>query len=645
MHPGRIRGRAGFDPSLNSAKRMEDRMIYPKITKSRMVFDLNGIWDFRFLEEGEEYGGKNQEGEEFLPMPVPSSYNDIYPGRDFADHVGNMLYTRTFTVTGEMLKNRLFLRFASVTHYAEVWLNGSLLGEHKGGFLPFAFEITKAVHPGENDLAVVVNNVVDYTTLPTGSIIRRKFPGLEDEVQNFPHFDFYNYSGIMRPVCLYTTPSAYLEDISVYGKMDGSFYWKIKASGEGSLQIRIKNPKGQEVYISEKFRTDASGVLSGEGRVENVQLWDCKHPWLYQMEAVFAGEDKNPDVCQESFGFREVHIRRCRLYLNGEPVYLKGFGKHEDSPVRGRGFDLVYAVKDIALLKWTGANSFRTSHYPYAEEMLQLCDREGILLIDEAPAVGLHTGFSATGMLGGTPKNTWETLKTAEHHREVLKDMVERDKNHPSVIAWSVANEPASEEEGAREYFSPLVDLVKELDPQKRPVTIVTYEGSSPESCKVAELCDILVLNRYRGWYDTEGNLKGAAALLRDELERFHLRCPDKPIMLGEYGADTIAGFHDVNARLFSEEYQAEFIKAYGEVFDALPYITGEHIWNFADFATAENIRRVDGNKKGVFTRDRKPKLAAHVLRERWKGQEKGQNDDGDCSIGCRNFKHAGDSL
>ena len=98
--------------------------------------------------------------------------------------------------------------------------------------------------------------------------------------------------------------------------------------------------------------------------------------------------------------------------------------------------------------------------------------------------------------------------------------MVERDKNHPSVIAWSVANEPASEEEGAREYFSPLVDLVKELDPQKRPVTIVTYEGSSPESCKVAELCDILVLNRYRGWYDTEGNLKGAAALLRDVSKR-----------------------------------------------------------------------------------------------------------------------------
>lgn len=145
-------------------------------------------------------------------------------------------------------------------------------------------------------------------------------------------------------------------------------------------------------------------------------------------------------------------------------------------------------------------------------------------------------------------------------------------------------------------------------------------KGSNPVSCKVAEICDLLIINRYRGWYDTEGNLRGAAALLKDELEGFHKRCPDKPIMLGEYGADTIAGFHDINARIFSEEYQVDFLRAYGEVFDSLPYITGEHVWNFADFATAENIKRVGGNKKGVFTRDRSPKMAAHFLKERWEG-------------------------
>lgn len=579
-------------------------MLYPKMTESRMVFDLNGVWDF-CLMDGEAKG-------EIVPMPVPSSYNDIYTGRDFADHVGNLYYRRTFTVSSRMLEKRLFLRFGSVTHKAEVWLNGTCLGKHSGGFLPFSFEITETAIAGENELEVIVNNIVDETTLPAGRMVHQKFPGLPEEIHNLPNFDFYNYSGIMRPVCLYTAPESYIEDISIYGKMDGSFYWDVKANGEGTVSVRLLDAAGNEVAAGEGFK--------GTGRIDQVQLWEPGHPVLYSLEVTLTGSDGEKDTYTEVFGFREVSIRDCRIHLNGKPVYLKGFGKHEDSPVHGRGFDMAYNVKDIGLLKWIGANSFRTSHYPYCEEMLQLCDREGILVIDEAPAVGLNAGFTATGLLGGNPNGTWKLFKTAEHHRQVLRDMVQRDKNHPCVIIWSVANEPASQEDGAKEYFEPLLNLVRELDEQKRPATLVTYEGSNPVSCKVAEICDLLIINRYRGWYDTEGNLRGAAALLKDELEGFHKRCPDKPIMLGEYGADTIAGFHDINARIFSEEYQVDFLRAYGEVFDSLPYITGEHVWNFADFATAENIKRVGGNKKGVFTRDRSPKMAAHFLKERWEG-------------------------
>lgn len=579
-------------------------MLYPKMTESRMVFDLNGVWDF-CLVDGEAKG-------EIVPMPVPSSYNDIYTGRGFADHVGNLYYRRTFTVSSRMLEKRLFLRFGSVTHKAEVWLNGTCLGKHSGGFLPFSFEITETAIAGENELEVIVNNIVDETTLPAGRMVHQKFPGLPEEIHNLPNFDFYNYSGIMRPVCLYTAPGSYIEDISIYGKMDGSFYWDVKANGEGTVSVRLLDAAGNEVATGEGFK--------GTGRIDQVQLWEPGHPVLYSLEVTLTGSDGEKDTYTEVFGFREVSIRDCRIHLNGKPVYLKGFGKHEDSPVHGRGFDMAYNVKDIGLLKWIGANSFRTSHYPYCEEMLQLCDREGILVIDEAPAVGLNAGFTATGLLGGNPNGTWKLFKTAEHHRQVLRDMVQRDKNHPCVIIWSVANEPASQEDGAKEYFEPLLNLVRELDEQKRPATLVTYEGSNPVSCKVAEICDLLIINRYRGWYDTEGNLRGAAALLKDELEGFHKRCPDKPIMLGEYGADTIAGFHDINARIFSEEYQVDFLRAYGEVFDSLPYITGEHVWNFADFATAENIKRVGGNKKGVFTRDRSPKMAAHFLKERWEG-------------------------
>ena len=144
-------------------------MLYPKMTESRMVFDLNGVWDF-CLMDGEAKG-------EIVPMPVPSSYNDIYTGRGFADHVGNLYYRRTFTVSSRMLEKRLFLRFGSVTHKAEVWLNGTCLGKHSGGFLPFSFEITETAIAGENELEVIVNNIVDETTLPAGVWCIRSFRG------------------------------------------------------------------------------------------------------------------------------------------------------------------------------------------------------------------------------------------------------------------------------------------------------------------------------------------------------------------------------------------------------------------------------------------------------------------------------------
>ena len=598
-------------------------MLYPQMTQTRMRFSLDGIWDFKLLGADDSKDAKEPLADAIL-MPVPSSYNDIYEGRDFRDHVGDMVYEREVMVTPAMKSGRLMLRFASVTHKAQVYLNGTPLGGHKGGFLPFEFDITEAAVIGSNRLTVYVNNIVDNTTLPAGRLVHQQFPGLPEEVHNFPNFDFYNYSGIMRPVCLYTTPKTYIEDIVVQGKMDGSFSWRVTAGGAAAenarISVRILDPKGSCVF-------EGAGS-EGAGHLSEVLLWDTEHPNLYQLEASLQAEDGSVDCYAESFGFREVSIKDCRICLNGKPVYLRGFGKHEDTPVNGRGFNQVYNVKDIALLKWIGANSFRTSHYPYCEEMLDLCDREGILIIDEAPAVGLHSQFSATGMIDASGKHegTWEYMKTGEHHRDVIREMVARDKNHPCVILWSVANEPASEEEGAKEYFEPLLNLVRSEDPQHRPATLVTYEGSSPDTCKVAELCDVLVINRYRGWYDTEGNLPGAAAKLKDELERFHKRCPDKPIMLGEYGADTIAGMHDINEGLFSEEYQVAFLKAYSGVFDQLPYITGEHIWNFADFATAENIKRVQGNKKGIFTRTREPKMAAFYMKERWNKMKEKEN-------------------
>ena len=213
---------------------------------------------------------------------------------------------------------------------------------------------------------------------------------------------------------------------------------------------------------------------------------------------------------------------------------------------------------------------------------------------------------------------TWKELKTFGHHQQVIKELIERDKNHPSVVMWNVANEPASEEEGAFEYFKPLVELAKELDPQKRPITLVTQIESSPEKDQVAELLDILTFNRYYGWYVDGGDFASAKEKLRAEFNGWLKRCPNKPFMMTEYGADTVAGLHDVEPVMFTEEYQVEFYRANHEVFDEYTQFVGEQVWNFADFATSQGIIRVQGNKKGIFTRERKPKYVAHELRRRW---------------------------
>lgn len=596
-------------------------MLYPKMSEHRTVISLDGIWNFRLLSAGEHYNPA-EALTDGIPMPVPSSYNDIYEGRDFKNHVGNMVYERFIGISGLLLAERLVLRFGSVTHQAKVYLNGTLIKEHKGGFLPFEVEIGASCMLGENRITVIVNNIVDHTTLPCGRLVKQKFPGLPEKTVNLPNFDFFNYSGIMRPVVLYTTSKSYISDIRVNGKADGSFLYKVESHIEESVQDGAGEMPQIQVYLKDAVNGEVlwhGNGSEGGNKIENVCLWSTKKPYLYHLCVQLTKENGTVlDEYTELFGFREFAVKDGALWLNGEKIYLKGFGKHEDSAVLGRGYSAAYNVKDIALMKWMGANSFRTSHYPYSEEMMQLCDREGILVIDEIPAVGLHTGFTATGLLGGTPQGTWKTLKTAEHHREVIEELIARDKNHPCVIAFSIANEPASEEEGAAEYFQPLFSLAKELDFAKRPVTVVTYGGATPETCKVAELCDFLMVNRYNGWYDTEGDLKGAAAILSDELERFHKKYLQKPIVFGEFGADAIAGMHDVTGDLFSEEYQEQFLKTYCELFDTKEYVCGEHVWNFADFATAENIKRVQGNKKGLFTRERKPKKAVWYMRERW---------------------------
>jgi beta-glucuronidase len=348
----------------------------------------------------------------------------------------------------------------------------------------------------------------------------------------------------------------------------------------------------------------SSGQAEAEIRVPRPSLWSCESPSLYELEVTLLRGGTAFDSYSLLMGIRTISVEGDRLLLNGRPVYLKGFGRHEDFPVTGRGLVPAVIIRDFDIMKWTGANSFRTTHYPYSEEMMDLADRLGFLVIDETPAVGLF--FRDIGL-----------KRRGELCASFVRELIQRDRNHPSVIAWSLANEPHSRRPEAAPFFRSLYDLARSLD-ATRPVTVVSHVGIDEESFA---FCDFASLNRYYGWYTESGRIEEGCEKLSSELDALHAKFR-KPIVLTEFGADTVAGMHAEPPEMFSEEYQARFIERYIEVLNGKPWVAGAHVWNLCDFKTGQAVHRFGGmNLKGVFTRDRRPKMAAHVLRRLWGGQ------------------------
>ncbi len=590
-------------------------MLYPKMNSSRALIDLCGVWDFRLGGTELEESLAGAPLPDPMTMAVPASYNEQKESAALRDHYGWAYYQREVSVPRALLGSRLVLRFGSVTHTARVYWNGALVAAHKGGFLPFEAELTGRARAGANLLTVAVDNRIDFSTLPVGCETGSGMFGSSDpdipsvaavqrKPRNAPNFDFFNYAGIHRPVRLYTTPAQYISDLTLVPSLDGAtglVSYEVETCGEGEPAVSVRDRDGNEVAAAR----GAKGVLS----IPQAQLWEPGHPYLYTAHVTF-GEDEY----DQDFGVRTIEVRGTEFLLNGKPFYFKGFGKHEDSPFRGRGLDNCLNVKDLSLIHWFGANSFRTSHYPYAEEIYDLCDREGVVVIDEVPAVGVNFD-----MFGASDVNTYQSIRTAEHHREVIRDLIARDKNHPCVVMWSIANEPDTElfAESAAEYFHPLYELTHACDPQNRPVTLVCVQNNYTRDPVTPEM-DVVCLNRYYGWYILGGELEAAEEAFRNEMR--YWAALGKPVMMTEYGADTISGLHLATPAMFSEEYQMEYYEHMNRVLDECPFIMGEQIWNFADFATIQGLRRVDGNKKGLLTRDRRPKLAAHYFRHRWHG-------------------------
>jgi beta-glucuronidase len=592
-------------------------MLRPQDNANRERKTLDGLW--RFVLDAEGAGRTESWWRSPLTgareMPVPASYNDIIPDVAVRDHVGDAWYQTTVRVPRGWADERIVLRFDAATHRAVVWVDDVEVATHEGGYTPFEADVTDHVTPGDEvRITVVVNNELSWQSVPPGIV--EETP--DGKRQRYYH-DFFNYAGLHRSVWLYCTPSTYVEDVTVVTGLDGSsgtIDYEVVVGGAGSASVRVTayDDRGTEV---------ASGMGSaGTLTIDDVHPWRPGEGYLYDLEvALVDDDDASFDDYHLPVGVRTVAVDGNRFLINGEPFHFKGFGKHEDAAVRGKGFDAPFMVHDFELMEWIGANSFRTSHYPYAEEVLDYADRHGIVVIDETAAVGQNTGL-AGGIFGGPTVPTFsdETINADSQavHAQAIRELVARDKNHPSVVLWSIANEPESDTPESLEYFTPLFELARELDPS-RPVGFVNVMLAPAGSCLVTDLADVVMVNRYYGWYVSPGDLAAAERGLEEELNAWAEQ--GKPIVITEYGADTVAGLHSITPVPWTEEYQRDYLEMNHRVFDRIEAVVGEHVWNFADFATGPGFFRVDGNKKGVFTRERRPKAAAHLLRRRWTGQ------------------------
>jgi beta-glucuronidase len=579
-------------------------MLYPQQNLIRRSHKLDGLWSFRTDPDqvGEAQGWQRGISGSRL-IAVPGSWNEQIP--DLANYMGVGWYQRAIDIPAEWAGQPIRLRIGSVNNKVRVWVNGRLAGGRLDPYLPCDLDVGSLLNPGEeNTLIFKIDACLDPWMIPPASLVENEGRvGFMNSTPAVP-YDFFPYGGIHRSVYLYTTGIPRIETVSACTQLltqDRAEVLIAVGMAEpfhGTLQCRVND---QVLTIESKGETALSAMLV----IQSPRVWSVGKGELYKLDVLAEDRAGNRDCYRQNFGVRTIKVDGDKFLLNGEPVFFRGFGKHEDFHIIGKGHLDALLVRDFEVLKWVNANSFRTSHYPYDEAWLNYADSEGILVIDETPFVGLNTRMYTEEILGRA--------------KGIIRDLIRRDNHHPSVVMWSLANEPNTDigDPTPVRFFKELVEFARAQDPS-RPITYVAHR--EPEYNEALKYYDVVCVNKYYGWYIGPGLIEETLPELGKCLQRFR-DAFGKPVILAEFGADAIEGFHRMPSELFTEEYQSEIIEKQYQIARSFPWCIGAHVWAFADFKTAQSITRLVFNRKGVFTRERQPKQAAHMLRQLW-GQE-----------------------
>lgn len=553
----------------------------------RTVHSLDGTW--RFLTDPENIG-EIQGWCTQLPTTdttiVPSVWNTTM---GLLEYEGAAWYEKTFYTKGGTLR----FVFEAVLTQADVWLDGIKLGSHYGGFCEFEL-IANAVSAGKHTLTVRADNTFDDQSIPIAFT------------------DWWHYGGISRSVSV--------EELSGLCPLYNHLHYTLSddlKTATAHFVAEIYNADENEVNAPVSFVFDGKTVYTQEltlgahqthtlttadFTIADVRLWDTESPNLYDIAVI-----TDTDDLLDRTGLRRIEVKGMQLLLNNRPFEVRGVNRHEENTDFGFAFPPALMQRDIDIITNMHANSIRGSHYPNSRIFVDMLDECGLTFWSEIPMWG--NGYTQQ-MLAGRLLNE----RAMEMHREMVRAYY----NHPSIIIWGMFNENPSQLPEVRTLAQRLYPFLKENGGNR----LVTYACNRIRDCICLDICDIICLNRYDGWYS--GNRDQwrelTLTLIRNRLEELHIA--PKPIIVSEFGAAAIYGHHTFDDLKWTEEYQANLLTEALTAFREDPWVVGYYIWQFCDIRTCPQTglnRARHYNNKGLLNEYRRPKQAYFAVKNLFK--------------------------
>jgi len=519
-------------------------------------------------------------------LVVPGDWNSQMEKLQYYE--GTVWYRRMFDVGDLDEAKRYFVWFGAVNYQADVYLNGTKLGVHIGGFTPFNFEVTGLLKKEGNFLVVKADNKRSLDAVPT------------------INFDWWNYGGITRDVKLIETPATFIEDYKMQlDPEDPDYingYVMLNGKRHDSTVVSVRIPG---LRINESAQTDKDGNAIFRIKAKRVEKWSPDSPVLYDVYI-----DNEGDIVSDRIGFRNISTRGDKIMLNNKAIFLKGVCIHAENPFKpGRATSREDAALLLGWAKELGCNFVRLAHYPHAEHMVKLADEMGIMVWEENPVYWTIN---------------WSSRDTYANAENQLREVIQRDKNRASVIIWSMANETPRSSERLH-FLTKLAVTARALDDTRLiSAALEKHYVEGKENVLTiddpfAASLDVLSFNEYVGWYD---GLPEKCDRISWEIKQ------NKPVIVSEFGGGALQGYHGDSLTRWTEEFQEDLYEESVEMLDRLPQLAGMTPWILVDFRSPKRTlpEIQDGwNRKGLISSNGQKKKAFWVMKRFYEARGKGQ--------------------